>query len=119
MSAAPDVGPLPDLAWLPVEKLDVDPAYQRTLDTPRSRALVARIAAAFRWARFQAILAAPAAPDRWLIIDGQHRVTAARQIGLARVPAVVIPVLTTAEQAAAFVGANRDRVARKECRDDA
>jgi hypothetical protein len=105
-----DFGKRPELTWLPVDRLDVDPAYQRSLDTPRGKRLVQKIVDNFRWASFQAILAAPAA-ERWLIIDGQHRVRAARLIGLGLVPAVVIHDLSQADQAAAFVGANRDRVA--------
>lgn len=110
-----DIGVPPELAWLPVAKCDVDHSYQRTLDTSASKRLVERIATNFSWMRFQAILATPAgdaAEDqrRFLIIDGQHRVAAARHIGIEHVPAVVIANASPADQAAAFVGANRDRV---------
>lgn len=105
-----DFGKRPELTWLPVERLDVDPAYQRSLDTPGGKRLVQKIVDNFRWASFQATLATPGEAERWLIIDGQHRVRAARLIGLGLVPAVVIHDASPAEQAAAFVGANRDRV---------
>lgn len=105
-----DPGQRPELTWLPVDRLSVDDAYQRSLNTPRSKKLIARIAEHFRWASFQAILATPAGADAWLIIDGQHRVAAARQVGLSLVPAVIIHGVTVADQAAAFVTANRDRV---------
>jgi hypothetical protein len=108
-----DPGPRPDLYWLPVDKLDVDPAYQRTLDTKASQKLIQKIADTFRWISFQAILATPQGPKgdrRWLIIDGQHRVAAARLREIEHIPAVVVAEASQAEQAAAFVGANRDRV---------
>lgn len=105
-------GPLAELAWLPVDKLDVDPSYQRSLDTKASQKLIQKIADNFRWISFQAILATPQGQGdnkRWLIIDGQHRVAAAKQRGIKHVPAVVVAEASQAEQASAFVGANRDR----------
>lgn len=104
-----DPGPRPELTWLPVDRLDVDPAYQRSLDTPKSRRLIARIAGNFRWAAFQSILATPNGPERWWLIDGQHRAAAARLAGLSLVPAVVVHELATKDQALAFVSANADR----------
>lgn len=106
-----DPGAQPQLAWLPVEKLSVDERYQRGLDTARSKRHIARIAANFRWINFQAILAVsdPQAGG-WRIIDGQHRVAAARDAGQALVPAVIVPEADLAQQAAAFVSANRERV---------
>ena len=105
-----DPGSLPELAWLPVDKLSVDPRYQRRLDSRQSQNLIDKIATNFRWARFQALLAVEA-DDGWRVIDGQHRFTAAKRRGIDRVPAVVLPDGDIAEQAAAFIGANRDRVA--------
>jgi hypothetical protein len=105
-----DPGPLPELAWLPVGKLSVDPTYQRSLESERSKALIARIAKRFRWSAFQAILAVKHG-NGWRIIDGQHRVAAARYVGIGHVPAVVVVAASIAEQAQAFVQANSDRVA--------
>jgi hypothetical protein len=110
-----DAGPRPELRWLPVDRLSVDRlsvdhAYQRTIESRASQRLIERIAANFSWAKFQAILAAPSASE-WKILDGQHRTEGARRCGITEVPAVVIASAELAEQAAAFVGANRDRVA--------
>lgn len=106
-----DVGRRPELAWLPVGKLKADPRYQRTIETRRGQALIERIAASFRWSAFQAILAMKAEGGGWLVLDGQHRVEAARRRKLEHVPAVVVASVSLEEQAAAFVQANRDRVA--------
>lgn len=104
-----DPGPKPELAWLPVAKLSVDPSYQRTLESRTSQDLVARIAEKFRWSAFQAVLAAKRGSG-WVVIDGQHRVEAARRAGIEHVPAVVVAAGTIADEAAAFVQANLDRV---------
>jgi hypothetical protein len=46
----------------------------------------------------------------WVVLDGQHRVEAARRCGIAHVPAVVVAAASVEEQARAFVRANLDRV---------
>lgn len=111
MTAAHDPGPMPELAWLPVAKCAVDPVYQRTLESTRSQALIARIVANFSWAAFQAVLAVKKKGGTWIIIDGQHRIEAARLCGIAHVPGIVVSAESVAAQAAAFVQANSDRVA--------
>lgn len=103
-------GRRPELKWLPIEKLSVDAAYQRTLDSRRSQQVIERIAENFRWSAFQAVLAVRH-DDGWRILDGQHRVEAARRRKIAEVPAVVVTAASVAEQASAFVSANLDRVA--------
>lgn len=117
MNAKAEHGALPELAWIPIERLSVDHRYQRTLDGKRSQAVIERITASFRWAAFQAILVTRAEgggkPEAqgYLIIDGQHRVEAAKRCGIKHVPAVVVTATSLADQAAAFVRANTDRVA--------
>lgn len=111
-----DPGKKPELAWLPIGKLSVDPKYQRDTGSRRSQHLIAKIAGDFRWSRFGIVLAVkqgdPAKGGGWHVIDGQHRVEAARQRGdIGHVPAVVLPHATIAAAAADFVAINRDRVA--------
>lgn len=103
-------GDLPELAWLPVAKLRVDARYQRSLAARRSQRLIAELTNNFRWVAFQAILAVPDG-DGWLLIDGQHRVEAARRRGIEHVPAVVVSASSLEDQAEAFVRANTARVA--------
>lgn len=106
-----DAGPRPELCWLPVDRLSVDQSYQRTIDTRAGQNLIGRIAERFTWSAFQAILACPDGGGGWFIIDGQHRVAAAKLCGIAEVPAVVVAAGGAAEQARAFIIANDDRVA--------
>jgi hypothetical protein len=101
-----DPGPLPELTWLPIDRLHVDPVYQRTLESRRSQMLIERIAEKFSWAAFGAIMACPDGAEDWLIVDGQHRTEGARKRGdIPRLPAVVIE-LAQHSQADAFVRAN-------------
>lgn len=106
-----DAGPLPELAWLPVSHLIIDPSYQRTLESRRSQKLIRNLVKEFKWAAFQAILAVKAGTGTWVVIDGQHRVEAARRRGFAHVPAVVVEAASVEEQALAFIKTNLDRVA--------
>lgn len=107
-----DPGPRPELAWLPVAMLSVDPSYQRTIDGRISQAAIGRIAAAFRWACFGVVMVAATegGGDGWVIIDGQHRVEAARRCKLSTVPCIIVPAGTAAEQAQIFLATNRLRV---------
>ncbi len=104
------LGRKPELAWLPVGKLSVDPKYQRNTSTPRSKNLIAKISEGFRWSRFGVALVVKRGGG-WHVIDGQHRVEACRLRGdIPHVPAVILPHATVEEAAADFVAINRDRV---------
>ena len=99
-----DPGPQPTMEWLPVEKLVIDPEYQREVNKTGRRA-IEQIAAKFEWTKFGAVTVAPVSLGRWAIIDGQHRVTAAKLIDIQLVPCV-IQALDRAGQAAAFSAIN-------------
>ena len=62
-------GARPELKFLKTAELAVDRAYQRTIDSRRSQALIARIAAGFRWSAFQAILATAKTGGGYLVLD--------------------------------------------------
>lgn len=99
-----DPGPEPVMDWLPVEKLVIDREYQREVNKTGRRA-IEEIARRFEWTKFGAVTVAPVSLGRYAIIDGQHRVTAAKLIGVTRVPCV-IQALDRAGQAAAFSAIN-------------
>ncbi|WP_407146277.1 ParB N-terminal domain-containing protein [Bradyrhizobium sp. ORS 86] len=84
-------GPTPKLTWLSIADLVVDPEYQREI-TARGRTNVRRIAGHFDWSMFAPVIVAPAGSNRFAIVDGQHRTTAAALCGIERVPCAIIDV---------------------------
>lgn len=99
-----DAGERPQLRWISIELLRVDPSYQREI-FQRGAANVRRIAREFTWAMFGTVIVAEVADGIFLIIDGQHRTTAAALRGIKDVPCQIVKI-DTAEQAAAFAAIN-------------
>jgi hypothetical protein len=99
-----DPGPEPTLCMLPIAQLVVDAEYQRPIGKDGRRA-IERIAAKFEWTKFSTVVVAPVSGNRYAIIDGQHRTTAAALIGIRQVPCQIV-ALDRAGQAAAFSAIN-------------
>ncbi|SHF67028.1 ParB-like nuclease domain-containing protein [Loktanella atrilutea] len=97
-------GPIPELSFLSIDKLLIDGDYQRPLN-PSNWKAIERIAAAFNWAHFTPIIAAPTDQGLFSVIDGQHRTHAALMIGAATVPAMIV-TLSESQQARAFSAIN-------------
>lgn len=97
-------GASPKLDWIAIDKLVIDPAYQRDV-FGEGRSNVRRIAAAFNWSKFGTVVVAPVGGGRYAIIDGQHRATAAALCGIDKVPCQIIAA-DRADQAAAFRAIN-------------
>lgn len=101
---AQNFGPVPKLEWLEIDRLVIDPTYQRhILRTGRKNILA--IAQGFRWQKFEAITVSPIDSKRFALINGQHRTTAAAVCGIEKVPGLIIKA-TQAEQALAFASIN-------------
>lgn len=106
-----DPGPRAEQRWIDLRLLKVDDRYQRDTSSRRSQLLIERIAAKFRWARF-GVASVVRQGDFYCVVDGQHRVEAARRVaGIKDVPCIILPYGTVQEAAEAFVAINRDRVA--------
>lgn len=99
-----DPGAEPILGMLPIERLVIDPEYQRPVGKDGRRA-IERIAASFQWTKFSTVIVAPVSGDRYAIIDGQHRTSAAKLCGMTHVPCQIVP-LDRAGQASAFAAIN-------------
>lgn len=110
MDTQRDYGQRPELGWLPVDLLSVEEAYQRKIDSRRSQAAIEQIVQHFKWSCFGTALVTQNGEAGWLIIDGQHRVEAARRLSIKTVPCIVVHQATVAEQAAIFVSTNQVRV---------
>lgn len=99
-----NVGERPELQWLRIAKLRIDPRYQREIGRRGADNIVA-IVPQFKWAKFTPVVVAPIGEGLFAIIDGQHRTTAAAARGFEAVPCVIIQV-DQADQADAFVAIN-------------
>lgn len=110
LEPASNLGPKPELTWLPKDWLFVNQVYQRTLASNRSRRLVRQIVETFSWARFQPITVTMQADGQFAVIDGQHRAAAALlHPAVVEVPAWVVDTPELRAQAKVFVGVNSDR----------
>lgn len=99
-----DCGQPPLLRWIDIEQLLVDPAYQRDI-VPAARKNIVKIAREFEWGRFSPVIVAAYGKDRFVIVDGQCRTTAASLREHKKVPCQVIAA-DAAQQARAFVSIN-------------
>ncbi len=111
MSERPhDIGIKPTLDWIARDNLHVDLRYQRSISTKRGERVVKSIIEKFHWPLFQPLTITPRQEGGYWVIDGQHRLLAARRMGLPEIPVVIVEIGGTAKQAAAFVGINAARV---------
>lgn len=109
--ASTDIGPPPKLKWIAVDKLAVDHRYQRELGD-KNRGHINRIVREFNWLFYQPICVAPAVTGGgYLVIDGQHRLEAAKKHPLVdELPCYVVEAPDVRMQAKAFVALNARRI---------
>lgn len=104
--AYPDPGEVPVLDWLDVALIDVEPMYQRPLDTSR----VEEITRSFSWRSFGALVVVPQDGGRYHATDGQHRIEAAKKHpAVTHVPAVIVKAEDVHAEAGIFVDINKNR----------
>lgn len=101
---ASEVGERPEMQWVKISRLRIDPRYQREIGR-RGAENILKIAVAFQWAKFAPVMVAPVAGGLFAIVDGQHRTTAAALRGFESVPCVIVAA-SEADQADAFVAIN-------------
>jgi hypothetical protein len=102
-------GPAPDLRWIDIASLRVDPAYQREIGQSNIKH-IRKIAQAFDWRLFSVVVVSPVEGGGFAIVDGQHRTTAAALCGIESVPCQVIQA-DRAMQARAFEAINGATIA--------
>lgn len=106
----PILGRMPVLQFCAPAELGVDPAYQRSLEAGTSQALIRRIAQHWNWDLCLPLVVSRRAGGELLVIDGQHRLEAARLRGdIAHLPCVVGEYASAADEAASFVYLNQQR----------
>lgn len=84
-----DAGPPPRMEWLAIGQLGIESDYQRPV-TAQGRKTIEKIARGFDWAQFSPVIVRPVGKDRFAVIDGQHRTTAALIRGYEKVPAYIV-----------------------------
>ncbi|EIM30457.1 ParB/RepB/Spo0J family partition protein [Microvirga lotononidis] len=97
-------GPAPQLQWIEINQLVVDPSYQRDIGK-KGRLNVNRIVEGFEWSKFAPVVVAPLEGGLFAIVDGQHRTTAALLRGIEKVLCQIVYV-DRAKQAEAYAAVN-------------
>jgi hypothetical protein len=102
------IGARPDLRWVPKDKIFIDKNYQREIKP----GIVQKILKKFDWKRFGCLSLVEHPDGRFSCYDGQHRWKAALlHPRIAEVPGAIVQAETLEQEAAAFLGINRDRTA--------
>lgn len=100
----------PSLEWIAVDRLQVDPAYQRATDGEKSRRLIASMARCWDWSLCQPLVVARRNDGSLFVVDGQHRCEGARSRGdIAHLPCVILSAIDAEAEAATFVALNTQR----------
>lgn len=110
LKVEPPMGMRPSLENRRIGELQVDRSYQRTVDTPQSQALIRQIAMFWDWRLFHPLSVVRRHDGSLWVIDGQHRLAAARmRKDLYDLPCVISPSESVTDEASAFVAMNRQR----------
>lgn len=106
---APPQGTLAVMQYCLPEQLEIDPRYQRSIENGESQALIAEIAANWHWGRAQ-VLTVSRREGKLYVVDGQHRLAAARLRGdIQQLPCLIEEFSDVAEEAALFNDLNDKR----------
>lgn len=106
----PQIGAPPSLEFIAVERLSVDPVYQRATDGPKSRKIITGMVREWDWRLCHPLVVSRRPDGALLVLDGQHRHAGAVQRGdIAHLPCVVLPGLDHAAEAGTFVKLNTAR----------
>lgn len=104
-----DLGTKPRVVWLDLALLDVDHTYQRDIGDGGATH-INRIVRAFNWNCYQPIIVTEGADGRYAVIDGQHRLEAAKKHPLIEsLPCYIIDAPDVSVQAKVFVEVNSSR----------
>ncbi|MEA3053518.1 MAG: hypothetical protein QOG72_2421 [Sphingomonadales bacterium] len=107
---APPQGRRPSIEWVPLAELSIDPAYQRSIENSASRRLIAVIARGWNWDLCMTIAVSRRPDDSLFVVDGQHRLAAARLRGdIDAMPCCITRRASAADEATLFIAANRAR----------
>lgn len=104
------LGRMPVLQFMAPGELQIDATYQRNLESGPSQTLIRKIAQFWNWDLCQPLVVARRSGGDLFVIDGQHRLEAARMRGdIAQMPCAVVDYASAADEAASFVHLNQQR----------
>jgi hypothetical protein len=109
---APPLGRMPTLQFCRPIELHIDQSYQRDATSDASLVLIRRIAQHWNWDLCQPLVVArrQGLIEQLFVIDGQHRLAAARLRGdIDQLPCVILSYGSSADEAASFVHLNQQR----------
>ena len=106
-------GRMPVLQFMAPAELAIDPSYQRSIEGRESQALIKKIAKGWNWDLCLPLVVSrrrEEGAETLYVIDGQHRLEAARKRGdIAQLPCMVKEYASAADEAARFVDLNQRR----------
>lgn len=106
----PVTGNPPTLEWIAIDVLEIDPAYQRTMESPKSRKIVLGMVKGWDWRQCHPLVVTRRSDGSLKVLDGQHRLEGARQRGdIPHLPCFVTPAMELNDEAAVFVRLNTER----------
>lgn len=110
VARGPQQGSPPSLEFVALDRLNVDPAYQRATDGAHSRRIIVGMVKAWEWPLCQPLVVSRRLDGTLWVLDGQHRLSGARERGdIAHLPCVILPTLAIENEAKAFVHLNTRR----------
>ena len=105
----PARGTLAVMQYCLPSQLEIDPSYQRSIENGESQALIADIALNWHWGRAQ-VLTVSRRDGRLFVVDGQHRLAAAKLRGdIQQLPCLIEEFADVAEEARLFNDLNDKR----------
>lgn len=110
ITPGPQVGAPPSLENVPIDRLTVDPTYQRATDSPASRRILIGMVKKWDWSLCQPLIVSRRADGSLLILDGQHRHAGAKERGdIPFLPCTLLSSLDLEGEARTFVELNTKR----------
>lgn len=104
------IGSPPTLEWVDVGRLQVDEAYQRSIEGKTSQRLIASMCQQWDWRLCQPLAVSRRTDTGLWVIDGQHRLAGARARGdIPHLPCVISSFDTVEAEANSFVALNTKR----------
>lgn len=106
----PAIGDPPAMEWVALDELYVDESYQRKIEARSSQELIRNIAKDWDWRLCQPLSVGRRPDDTLAVMDGQHRLTAAKmRSDIPRLPCVIFDQPSVEDEAKTFVKLNKRR----------